>query len=107
MKAYAIGHLWNHRNREEIAEYVSRIDGTLVPYGGRFLVHGAPVTVREGEWPGRVVVLEFPDRASANAWYDSPAYREILPLRTANVDGNVIIVSGVSDGHRATDILTA
>ena len=37
----------------------------------------------------------------AHAWYDSPAYQEILPLRTENSDGATIIVEGVDEGYRA------
>ena len=44
-------------------------------------MHGAPVEVMEGEWPGALVVIEFPSLAAAHEWYDSPAYREILRLR--------------------------
>lgn len=34
-----------------------------------------------------------------------PAYRAILPLRTDNAEGAVIIVDGVSANHRAIDAL--
>jgi hypothetical protein len=46
-------------------------------------------------------VIGFPDLAAARAWYDSPAYREILPLRTRNSDGVTLLVDGVPDGYRA------
>ena len=39
--------------------------------------------------------------AAAHAWYDSPAYRKILPLRTRNADGVTLLVYGVPDGYRA------
>ena len=41
----------------------------------------------------------------ARAWYDSPAYREILPLRTENSRGVTMLVKGVAPGYRATDFL--
>ena len=56
---------------------------------------------------GAVIVIEFPDRASASAWYESPAYQEILPLRTDNADSTAILVDGVGRDHRAIDALTA
>jgi uncharacterized protein (DUF1330 family) len=58
------------------------------------VVHGVLPEVLEGEWPGFLVVIGFPDLAAAHAWYDSPAYREILPLRTRNSDGVTLIVDG-------------
>jgi uncharacterized protein (DUF1330 family) len=106
MTAYGIAHLRSVRMGPEIAEYLRRIDATLEPYDGRFLVHGAKVEVLEGEWPGDVIVVAFPDRERARAWYESAAYQDILPLRTENSNGSLILVDGVGPDHRATDILT-
>ena len=105
MPAYAIAHLRSVRFGPDIVRYLERIDATLEPFGGRFIVHGGPVDVREGEWPGDVIVIEFPDRESATAWYESAAYQEILPLRIDNADGTAILVDGVTVDHRATDVL--
>jgi uncharacterized protein (DUF1330 family) len=107
MNAYAIAHLWSLEMGPDIVEYVERIDGTLAPFGGRFAVHGATADVREGRLAGDVIVIEFPDRDSATAWYESAAYQAILPLRTRNSEGWVVIVDGVGEHHRATDILAA
>lgn len=49
-----------------------------------FAIHGGDVEVLEGAWPGHVVLIEFPDRDSARAWYRSPAYQSIVRLRTNN-----------------------
>jgi uncharacterized protein (DUF1330 family) len=107
MNAYAIAHLRDVRLGPDIVQYLERIDATLAPFGGHFIVHASSADVLEGEWPGAVIVIEFPDRASASAWYESPAYQEILPLRTNNADGTAILVDGVGPDHRATDVLTA
>ena len=49
----------------------------------------------EGEPNGpRVVVLEFPDRDAFRAWYDSPAYQEIIGLRIGSTDGFAVLVEG-------------
>lgn len=89
----------------DIVRYLERIDATLEPFGGRFLVHGDPADVRDGEFRGDVIVIEFPDRSRANGWYESAAYQDILPLRTSNADGWAVIVDGVAADHRATDVL--
>jgi uncharacterized protein (DUF1330 family) len=107
MTAYVIAHLWALQMGPDIVRYVERIDATLEPYDGRFVVHGSRADVREGELDGDVIVVEFPDRESAAGWYESAAYQEILPLRTANADGWVVIVDGVPAEHRATDIFEA
>ena len=101
MTAYALAHLRTPQINDEVLGYIERIQATMDPYGGRFLVHGATVEVREGSWPGTVVILEFPDVDAARAWYESPAYQQILPLRTAHIDGDTIIVDGVAPGYNA------
>lgn len=105
MPAYAIGHLHDVAMGPAIVAYLERIDATLKPFGGRFLIHGGAVEKLEGSWSGDLIVIAFPDLGRARAWYASPAYRAILELRTENARGDVIIVDGVSDDHRATDIL--
>jgi uncharacterized protein (DUF1330 family) len=35
-----------------IVEYLERIDATLAPSGGRFIVHGGDFESLEGSWPG-------------------------------------------------------
>ena len=101
MAAYAIAHLRSVDVGPDVVEYLEKIDATLEPYDGRFLVHGGRLEVLEGEWPGTVVVVEFPDRERATAWYESPAYQEILPLRTENAAGSAVVVAGVGPGYRA------
>ena len=106
MPAYAVAHLRSVRMGPEIVEYLERIDATLAPFDGRFIIHGGPVIdAPEGEWPGDLIVIEFPDREHARRWYASAAYQEILPLRTENAEGVAVIVDGVPADHRATDVL--
>ena len=99
MAAYALAHLYNPAPHPEVVEYLERIQDTLDPYGGRFLAHGPEVTVAEGEWPGTVVIIEFPDRDSVTGWYESPGYQAILPLRTNNIDGVALFFDGVAEGY--------
>lgn len=106
-KAYAIAYLREVDLGDAIVEYIQRIDETLAPYGGRFLVHGGDLTPAEGAWDGDMVIIEFPDRAAARDWYDSPAYQAILPLRTEHSQSIACIVEGVPAGYRAVDKLAA
>lgn len=107
MKAYGVARLTNVKLGEGIVEYLQRIDATLEPYGGTFLIHGDPPTKLEGDWQGDLIVIEFPDRQAAVDWYASAAYQEILHLRADNSDGDVILIDGVDEDHRATDVLSA
>ncbi|QKW06593.1 DUF1330 domain-containing protein [Streptomyces sp. NA04227] len=101
MTAYAIAHIRPDARNDEVIEYIDRIQATLDPYDGRFLVHGAEVEVVEGPWPGTIVVIGFPDIRAAREWYGSEAYQEILPLRTRNVPGEAILVDGVPADYDA------
>ena len=51
--------------------------------------------VLEGAEVQGVVILEFPAVADAEAYYDSPAYREAREHRFKAADYRVIIVEGV------------
>lgn len=107
MAAYAVAHIRRVAIGPPIEEYLRKIDATLRPFHGRFLVHGGTIEALEGSWAGHLVVLEFPDLKTARDWYQSPAYQAIVHLRTDNSDGDTVLVEGVPDGHRATDILPA
>ncbi|MEU6145226.1 DUF1330 domain-containing protein [Streptomyces sp. NPDC047081] len=99
MTAYAIAHLREATPHPEIAEYIERIPATFEPYGGRFLVHGSQHEVKEGSWPGHVVVIGFPGMDEARDWWDSAAYQEIAPLRSRHIVGDIVLVPGVPDGY--------
>ncbi|MFB6615505.1 DUF1330 domain-containing protein [Streptomyces sp. NPDC085524] len=101
MTAYAIGHLRPETMNEEILDYMERVQSTMDPFEGRFLVHGKEVEVLEGPFPGSVVVIGFPDIERARAWYASDAYQAILPQRTRHIAGEVILVEGVPAGYDA------
>ena len=105
MTAYAVAHMRQVTMGPQIVEYLQRIDATLEPFGGRFLVHGGDMDVLENEWPGHLIVIEFPDRENARGWYNSPAYRQILALRTDNSYADVVLADGVRHPHKATDVL--
>jgi uncharacterized protein (DUF1330 family) len=107
MSTFAVAHLHNVNIGPAIVDYLQRIDATLEPFCGRFLVHGGKVERLEGDWSGDLVIIEFPDRERARAWYKSAAYQAILPLRRENSEGEVVLIDTVSAGHRATDVLTA
>ncbi|KAA2242136.1 DUF1330 domain-containing protein [Salinarimonas soli] len=105
MPAYAVAHLRQVDFGPDIVAYLQRIDATLDPYGGRFVVHGGPVEVIEGGFSADLIMIEFPDRENARAWYASPEYQAILRLRTDHSTGDVFLVEGVPQGYRGVDIL--
>ncbi|MFJ4922049.1 DUF1330 domain-containing protein [Streptomyces sp. NPDC088725] len=99
MSAYVIAHLREAVPHTDIAEYIERIAATFEPYGGRTLVHSPRPEVKEGDWAGQIVMIGFPGTAEARAWWESPAYREIVPLRQRHSRADVILLEGVPEGY--------
>ena len=93
MSAYAVLNLRQMNVNRELVVYLRKIDATLEPFDGRFLVHGKKGEVVEGAIPGQLIIIEFPDLEDARSWYYSEAYQKILPLRTHNSEGDVVSVS--------------
>ena len=64
-------------------------------YGGRMLVRGGAITSVDGDTDRpKMIVLEFPDKAAAERFYNSPEYQAIMPLRRDHTEGTVSIVEG-------------
>lgn len=105
MAAYAVAVIRETRFGPEIQEYLHRIDETLAPFSGKYRVHGGPYQSLEGSWAGDLVIIEFPTMELAKSWYDSAAYKAIRSLRTEHTEGDVLLVQGVRDGHKASDLL--
>lgn len=97
VKAYVIAAETVH-DQAMFDAYRKEVLGTLVPFGGAFVVRGGRLTSLEGEWPHpRLVIIEFPSRDAAEAWYESDAYRKIISLRHRSSVGNLVIVDAAID----------
>lgn len=71
---------------EQFDEYKRQVVPLIEAYGGRFLSRGGAVKALEtgrGWSPGRMVIIEFPDMAALEAWYNSPDYAPVLAIRLA------------------------
>lgn len=94
MAAYVIADI-EVRDAAAYEAYKKDVGATLAKYGGRFVVRGGAVKAYEGGWePSRIVVIEFPDMARLDAWYNSPEYRPLLDMRLAATIGRLIAVEG-------------
>jgi len=81
-------------DREMHDEYVDRAVPTL-PADARVVSFDLASDVVEGDAADdRTVIIEFPSRESFRAWYDSPEYQEVLPLRLNSVPGSLAVVDG-------------
>lgn len=105
MPAYAIGLLEDLKWGPDIVSYLERIDATLLPYGGEFLVHGTRPQMKEGDFEGDCVVIGFPSMDHARHWYASNEYADLIALRTQHSKSTVFLLEGVEAGYRAASLL--
>jgi uncharacterized protein (DUF1330 family) len=78
-------------------EYRKLVPSTIAKYGGKYLVRGGAVDVKEGGWqPKRLVVLEFASMDQARTWYHSPEYAPALALRAKAARSKVLLVEGAA-----------
>lgn len=83
-------------NRAKLDEYVGKVLPTIAAGGGKVLAFDeAPEQIEGSVDHPRTVILEFESKEAFRAWYDSPEYQKILPLRLDSTPGTMILVSGL------------
>jgi len=97
MACYTIAHV-TITDPDGYAVYAADAPETIARHGGEYVVRGGHATDIEGQMPGaRHIVLRWPDRAAAEAWYNSPEYQAIVPARRAASTGAMVFVDGVEE----------
>ena len=92
--AYLIADISPH-NVERYQDYIDNVPDLIKRHGGRYQVRGGNVDILEGSYsPSRLVVLEFPDRAAALAFYNDQDYQPYKRLRQSVSDGSLVLVDG-------------
>jgi uncharacterized protein (DUF1330 family) len=82
-----------------ITKYGAKVQETLAPFNGHyhFMVAGGKTESLDGAVPPMgVVVIAFDSSEQAHAWYSSPAYEAIKPIRQAAVKGRMFLVEGIA-----------
>jgi uncharacterized protein (DUF1330 family) len=83
------------RDTATFQKYAAAIPGTVAPFGGRFIVRGGKTDALEGDAPKRIIVIAFDSMEKAQAWWNSPAYAEIRPIRHSSAVTRLFFVEGV------------
>ena len=95
MPAYVIVETDVH-DPEQYEQYKAASPGAVAAGGGKFVARGGELAVLEGDWnPSRIVVLEFPDLATAKEWYASERYQEAKKLRDGAANLKMVAVEGI------------
>ena len=95
MSAYMIFIRDKMLDANQYAQYLQTAAPTLAAYGGEILVLNGANEALEGAPIDGAVVLRFPDRASARAWYDSPEYAAVKDQRIAATEGRAILLESL------------
>jgi uncharacterized protein (DUF1330 family) len=96
MASYIIARI-TIRDRDQYANYEAGFMEIFQQYAGRMLAVDEDPNIIEGDWPGtRTVLIEFPSKADALAWYESEAYQRLAQHRFASSKGDIVIIEGLS-----------
>jgi uncharacterized protein (DUF1330 family) len=74
--------------------YADQVPATLALFGGQYVSRGAPEAIVGGVPSPRIVVLEFPSRERALAWFHSPEFQAILAIRNRSSTSRVYFLEG-------------
>lgn len=96
MSAYVVAEL-RFRDRASYDRYQVEFPDVFRRFGGRILAADEKPVVLEGRWDrDKLVLLEFPTRASAQIFLQSPAYQAIAAHRRRGADTLALLVRGLS-----------
>lgn len=81
----------------EFREYAAKAAAVVAQYGGSYLVRGPAAQQVEGDlYAGRtVIVSRFPSVDAARAFYESPEYAQLKPLRAGTGIYDIGLFQGV------------
>lgn len=81
-------------NPDKLQQYGAAVPTTLAKYSGEYLVKG-PAEQLSGDTGFQMqVILTFPSRDLALAWYRSPEYQALLAVRDAGMRSQFQLTGG-------------
>jgi uncharacterized protein (DUF1330 family) len=80
-----------------LESYGPAVNALVEKHGGRYIARDPGVAILEGDAPppSVAVIIEFPDRAAAEAWYNDADYKPWLEARLAGSNGPLLLVDGL------------
>jgi uncharacterized protein (DUF1330 family) len=94
MACIAVGIIREMKDEAAFSEYRAVASEALAKHGGSIVIPPSPPTVLDGEdTPAAVVILEFPDTASAEAWRNDPELASIHEMRNNGVHMDILAVA--------------
>ena len=84
------------RDEERYPEYLAAARFAFAKFGANFIIRGGAFDAMEGSSRGRNVVVEFCDRATALACYNSPEYQAARAIRQKYAEADFLIIEGAA-----------
>lgn len=85
------------KDRQKFIDGYGQAAAALVTkFGGHYLLRGGGAKLLEGNFGAgaSMVISQWPDRASAEAFWNSPEYAEVKKLREGLADCQVLLIDG-------------
>lgn len=83
-------------NPQQYEEYKRLSTIAMQAHGAEVCVRGGATEVLEGDWtPNRIVLLKFPSKEKAKAFYDSPEYQAAKKAREGAAVMRMVLIDGV------------
>jgi uncharacterized protein (DUF1330 family) len=77
-------------------QYLAALPSTMAPYKTRTLARANPVALDNSTPPaGNLVIIAFNNMEDVKAFWNSPAYQAIIPLREKSAKTRVYAVEGI------------
>jgi uncharacterized protein (DUF1330 family) len=94
MPAYMIVTAVIHDRDRFVAGYGTAAAALIQTFGGRYLVRAPGAIALEGDVPdgASAVISEWPDKAAALAFWNSPEYAEAKRLREGIADCRILLI---------------
>ena len=95
MKYYAVAEI-DITDASWVSEYVKNVTGLVEQYGGRYLARTSRLEKLEGERaaPQLVVIVEWPSKEAAEAFYNCAEYGPFLQSRKEGARNEFVLVAG-------------
>ena len=95
MKYYAVAEL-DVTDPAWVRDYVTEVTGMVERHGGRYLTRSARIEQIEGERtpPQVLLIIEWPSREAADAFYESEEYRPHREARRQGARNEFLLVAG-------------
>ncbi|MGE5308638.1 MAG: DUF1330 domain-containing protein [Deltaproteobacteria bacterium] len=96
MAVYMIVEAKEVHDKQKYGEYIKQVPRTIEKFGGRYLARGGQTTVVSGDWnPARLIIVEFESKDKFDAWWNSPDYKAVAPLREQATVTNAVVIEGI------------